>query len=310
VNYRAPDSTAPAILELVEAFQYLPLSLFTTENRILLGLRADEVAKKTVQVAGTKHSIIDVSTFENEEEMSEGAWRDALEGYYIAMRDIGGPPVENMFRQHFSFLLTRQDFQANFEAVRKFDVDMRRRWFNRTFVFDESIYFAFWHTTCAEVKDTQKDARIARMEAAVFASAPAASRPTVERTRSSNRDARASPYASAAATRSGTPSGPSAAKGQDSFRSKKICGQCFVDGHTAGVCPNQKTFDGRDLFVRWDGARRCIVTKSGGEALCLFFNISAKGCNKDHAALSDGLKHACCLCGSADHSGLSGACSA
>jgi hypothetical protein len=54
----APDTTSSAVRDLATAKQYLPLTLFTTENRIALGLRSEQFAKKNITIEGVKHSVL------------------------------------------------------------------------------------------------------------------------------------------------------------------------------------------------------------------------------------------------------------
>jgi len=275
----------PALSELAINMCHIPLTLLTTEATRRLFTEDSAIKKKQTvhRVTKAKTWIIDISEFPKESEISIGDWHAAWRRFIFLMSKIAEKPVIKRWNDHYDFLSSQEDFDKDFSAILRFDIEQRTSYFTSPHTFSEDQYYKrFERLRINAIKeDIAKERESFRME----------------RSQYSSRSNKYQPYARDKLSTSNNFSDHS-----KSFRPPRndlpaICFICKRD-HKFPKCDETTTPEGKQTYAK--RIERQIVKRDGNNPICFFFNASNKRCERSHTDL-----HICSLCGSPDH----GACS-
>ena len=276
-----------AILDLARNSVHLPLTLFTAASTVKL-VHEDSILKKVViyhRDTSAKMRLLDVSEFPKEAEMDISDWHEAWSRFGYFLRQSCHPNIATRWIEHYQFLSSQHDFKGNFEAILKFDIEQRTRYFtarNTRTPDDYTRRFEQIKNIVLKERLDKKDELEKEKEKI---------RLNGDRSFHSFRPNRLQPYPREK---------PRSLNEYDkSFRpsprsdSSPICFICRGE-HRFSKCDETKTTDGKPTYAkRLDGR---IVKRNGGDPICYIFNASTRKCDRQHSDL-----HVCSLCGSSDH---------
>ncbi|KAI0085855.1 hypothetical protein BDY19DRAFT_908833 [Irpex rosettiformis] len=123
------EAPEPLIALMVNR-HYLPLTMCTTDavKDITINKAGKVKYAKQYDRFGTKHDLIDASTWGDELSMTKEEWRDAYHNFDIILREAtSNPDIQALFKSHFDFLCTTEVFRNNFPAALRFDIEVRQK---------------------------------------------------------------------------------------------------------------------------------------------------------------------------------------
>jgi len=260
---------------------HVPLTLFMASVTKKLHMQDSMLKKVTVfhRTDGTKIRILDLTEFPDEANMDMYQWYDAWHRFSDFIEKNADESIKKRWKDHFEFLKGQDEFENNFKAILRFDIEERTRYFTSPHSVDPTDYPRRFAQLQLQVMQEQLNAQILAMSSKAS--------PTSERFPNSSR--RFTPY-----TKDKTFTTTNSTDSPKSFRSPPLCFICRRE-HKISACNETSTTEGKQTFAK--RVDRQIVKRDGGNPICFFFNAySNKRCDRSHADL-----HICSFCGSADH---------
>ncbi|KAI0054978.1 hypothetical protein BV25DRAFT_1816265 [Artomyces pyxidatus] len=277
------------ILLLAKHGVRLPLTVFT--NDALCKITQNPMSfRKKISVETGSACLLDTSAFGLEDDLSQHQWTEAWRAYkaFLSTPGIATEGVHDRWYRHYEAITGVEDFEANFRAVRTFDIEERVCYHSQPFKHNEAIYWRAYDKICTGIAlaDLQEEKEARERQASGSA--------LCERRHTTSSISRFHPYDDQHPRQSGKPS-------------TGLCLVCGTTGHHVRDCSARVSIKGRPLVAKWDISKRTIVTISGNGEFCVYWNLKGPGgCHGEHGTRS---RHACSIC-TGDHHAASGACPA
>jgi hypothetical protein len=240
--------------------------------------------KKTTiyhRINGSKQRILDLSEFPDEADMDISKWYEAWNRFSAFIEKHADNNVKERWRRHFEFLKGQDEFENNFQAILRFDIEERTRYFTSPHSVDPTDYARRFAQLQLQV--IQEQVNKAQALATTFKTSPSSEKFT-------NSSRRFTPYVREKTFTSGSNTESSSKP----FRPAPLCFICKRE-HKVSACSETTTAEGKQTFAK--RVDRQMVKRDGGTPICFFFNAySNKRCERSHADL-----HVCSFCGSTDH---------
>lgn len=128
----------PDIRTLMGFRLYLPLTLFSA--KAMREIHLTSIPREQITVNGTKHSVLKVSHFPDENTMDPTDWMEAWANYLDFIKDNSTPIALQRWKNHFNTLQRTDDLRENFRAILAFDTQYRREYAANPFPFNLSFF--------------------------------------------------------------------------------------------------------------------------------------------------------------------------
>ncbi len=272
---------------------HLPLTMCT--NRALLEVsRGRQLLMATHHDRnGQKKTIVDVSQWPREEDMTAEQWRDAIPNYLNILRTICKSEVVRRFEEHFEYLQQRSGFDLKFNGILKFDISIRRGYFVdlkcRPFTVRSPEYCneltqACNAQTAEEGQLLKEEVRQLREELSAVRYHPY-SRPNTATGAGGGRS-------------EGEPHNRPFSQGRTSVSAGFLCLICGLRGHKADRCTRSKTSAGKPVYAIWASGK--LLAATSRKEFCIRWNARGPAACRGCSLVSSG-GHSCSFCGSPDH---------
>jgi len=127
---------------MVRNLCHVPLTLFTSTATKKLHMQDSMLKKVTIyhRTDGTKQRILDLSEFPDEADMDINKWYDAWHRFSAFIDKHADDNIKERWRKHFEFLKGQDEFENNFQAILRFDIEERTRYFTSPHSVDLTDY--------------------------------------------------------------------------------------------------------------------------------------------------------------------------
>jgi len=288
------DESAQELRALWNCARHIPLQAFTTSNA---GKLARHTFHKTmtVTVDAGKKTVLDVSAFGNEEQISLADFFDGWRGYLEFVKPRCDTIVWNSLSRYFRLLTENPLFENSFAAILKFDIEQRSRWIIKGGQLKESVMTelpGFIALESAErIQSLQHELETIKKQGVRYApysvpSTASGGQPF----RSAHNDGQ---QTQGGESRNGSrqASGGRDASSNRATRKPTVCLRCGDEGHHANACVSGTTRLGTLVTSAWNESARALFDRNNVK-LCLMFNLSrCSNPDPSHGA------HTCSLCG-------------
>ncbi|KIK79432.1 hypothetical protein PAXRUDRAFT_834100, partial [Paxillus rubicundulus Ve08.2h10] len=126
------------VIELVEACQYLPLTLFTNKNNKCL--HSEAYTLKCIKVptsVGTNTHLLNLSQFKSEDTLDPLSWQEAWGCYLTWIVDVTPHDAHTQWSRHFLALSKDEGLRDCFKAILHFDIETCRNYILKPCQHDE-----------------------------------------------------------------------------------------------------------------------------------------------------------------------------
>ncbi|KAG1717926.1 uncharacterized protein EDB91DRAFT_1090456 [Suillus paluster] len=290
------------IINLADSKLHVPLMLLTA--KVMEKIHNDPsciIMKKGLVTDNPKKSVMDTSGFPPESSPSPIQFYEAYENFMELLNRIAGGAIQEKFRKHRLFCLSRKHFEENFSAVLAFNIETRRIFFNTKSLLTDAAYECCWNETLTKISRDKSD------EAAANANRELQRlMALMSHFEGSNSNNRYHPYQNSAklkadATAQLNTDGKSFRKGKEILSNGPLYLLCGRNGHKASNCTFTHTIKNSPLVCVWQGK---IMLKSSSVIVCISHNIGR--CTPGKHGMD--IIHVCSICGSKSHAASAKSC--
>jgi hypothetical protein len=153
IKIRPGDDFTPSFTELHYALcynnAYMPLSIFTNDNLIVINREAPSLPQISINphgLKGKKVYLLDIEKFEAkygaEATLAQNEWVEAAANFISFLETLGEPgqTLALRWKNHFSFFESRRNASKIFPAIRALDIRFRKDYTTTPFMFDSALY--------------------------------------------------------------------------------------------------------------------------------------------------------------------------
>lgn len=278
----------PHIITLAKSKHHIPLSMFTSASTDKLWKNSASLSmKKITTISGSKATILDLTQFPDEDDISISEFHEAYQNLLEFQGLYGDQEFHQRSSSHYKFLRTQPHFTLNFRAIKAFDKEQRQEASYDPRTFNEDRYLTRFESVKAEIFRSEQREDLERLR-----------RGGLDRSES-----RYQPYPSSSKTASVRKDGKPFREGKIDTPGAGTCLICGRPGHKFHACTYITTENKSPVFAKWTDKK--FTVKLTGASICINFNIYGPGnrCTKNHSSC-----HICSICGDPNHHATAGLC--